>query len=176
MSLKELTSDNHARAESTKFMKSVFDGTMPLDIWCDFTYQKQLVYNVIEGMAGSKGLLHDLPDILRAHYLFMDYQEMLGDAPGKSFNQVAIDYHNYILSLKDEKKILAHLYTWHMGDLFGGQMIKKIIKAPHRALEFKDPKTLMTNLRAKLTDDLADEANVSFEWAIKMLEIYDDCI
>jgi heme oxygenase len=60
-----------------------------------------------------------------------------------------------------------------MGDLFGGQMIKQIVKQPHRALDFKDPGTLMTNLRAKIDDRLGDEANVAFDWAIKIMESYD---
>jgi heme oxygenase len=173
MSLKELTADKHAAAENTAFMKSVFAKTMPLDTWADFTIQKQLIYNAIEGMAGSKGLLNDLPDIRRAHYLYMDYQEMNEGKEAKSFRQVAIDYHNYILALTDTDKILAHLYVWHMGDLFGGQMIKKIVQAPHRALEFKDPQTLMTNLRAKLDDRLGEEANIAFDWAIKLMDSYE---
>ena len=173
MSLKDLTKEKHTAAENTAFMKSVFAGTMSLDTWADFTCQKQLIYNVIEGMAGSKGLLNDLPDIRRAHYLFMDYQEMIKGKEAKTFRQVAIDYHNYILSLTDTNKILAHLYVWHMGDLFGGQMIKKIVQAPHRALEFKDPQTLMTNLRAKLSDELGEEANVAFDWAIKLMDSYE---
>jgi heme oxygenase len=171
MSLKELTADKHRAAEDTAFMKAVIDGTISKNLWADFTYQKQLIYNVIEGMAGSKGLLNDLPDIRRAHYLYMDYQEM--NVPDIKFRQTAIDYHNYILSLTDQDKILAHLYVWHMGDLFGGQMIKKIVKQPHRALDFKDPGTLMTNLRAKIDDRLGDEANVAFDWAIKIMESYD---
>ena len=68
---------------------------------------------------------------------------------------------------------MAHLYTWHMGDLFGGQMIKKIVPGKHRSLEFADSKTLMTNIRAKLDDSMADEANVAFSWAIKMMREYD---
>ena len=60
-----------------------------------------------------------------------------------------------------------------MGDLFGGQMIKKIVQAPHRALEFKDPQTLMTNLRAKLDDRLGEEANIAFDWAIKLMDSYE---
>lgn len=173
MSLKELTADNHAKAEGTAFMKSVFDKTMDMDQWADFTHQKSLIYNGIEAAAGVCQLLDDLPDIRRSHYLYQDVQEM---KPNHSiaYRQEAIDYYKYLLGLvPDEKKVLAHLYVWHMGDLYGGQMIKKIVEAPHRALDFKDPQTLMTNLRAKLDDSLADEANVAFEWAIKLMESYD---
>ena len=61
-----------------------------------------------------------------------------------------------------------------MGDLFGGQMIKKILDyVPHRNLEFKDVDGLKTAIRTKLTDDLGDEANVAFDWAIKIMHTYD---
>jgi heme oxygenase len=60
-----------------------------------------------------------------------------------------------------------------MGDLFGGQMIKKIINAPSTHLDFENSQDLMTNMRAMLTDDMAAEANRAFEWAIMILETYD---
>jgi hypothetical protein len=31
----------------------------------------------------------------------------------------------------------------------------------------------MANLREKLTDDLGDEANLAFDWAIKLMDSYD---
>jgi len=88
---------------------------------------------------------------------------------------LVIDYYNYILSInQDPNKIMAHLYVWHMGDMFGGQMIKKIVPGPHRNLEFEDANTLKTNIRAKLDDSMGDEANVAFEWAIKIMESYNN--
>jgi len=93
-----------------------------------------------------------------------------GKMPHKH-RQSAIDYHNYILSIaKEPNKVMAHLYTWHMGDMFGGQMIKKIVPGPHRNLEFADTKLLINNIRAKLDDSMAEEANIAFDWAIKMMK------
>jgi heme oxygenase len=60
-----------------------------------------------------------------------------------------------------------------MGDMFGGQMIKKLIDAPHTHLEFANVMELVAVMRPMLTDDLADEANVAFDWAIKILNEYD---
>lgn len=178
MSLKELTADKHKEAESTPFMKAVFAKNLPFDLWVDWTYQKTLFYGTIEGAAGACGLLNDLPDIRRAFYIYTDFVEMAKDQNLKPvYRQTVIDYHNYILSIsQDSNKVMAHLYTWHMGDMFGGQMIKKIVPGSHRALEFSDVKTLMTNIRTKLTDDMADEANTAFEWAIKMMRDYDSCL
>jgi heme oxygenase len=177
MSLKDLTSAKHAEAESTPFMKAVFAQTLPFDLWVDWTYQKWLFYGAIEGAAGANRLLGDLPDLRRAFYLAMDYQEMNGDNPRHEFRHIVVDYYNYILSIsKDPNKIMAHLYTWHMGDMFGGQMIKKIVPGAHRNLEFEDPRTLMTNIRAKLDDSMGDEANVAFDWAIRMMRDYDSSL
>ena len=88
------------------------------------------------------------------------------------FRQPSIEYHRYILDLPPGL-VLAHLYTWHMGDLYGGQMIKKIIKAPHRSLDFNDAENLKTIIRSKLDDSLGDEANRAFDWAIKIMESYE---
>ena len=88
--------------------------------------------------------------------------------------QITNEYVNYIISLQNNPdRIMAHLYTWHMGDLFGGQMIKKIISAPHRSLDFENEDLLKSNIRTKLKDTMVDEANVAFEWAIKILQTYD---
>jgi heme oxygenase len=177
MSLKELTALKHAVAEKTPFMQAVFDRTLPHDLWIDWTYQKWLFYGAIEGAAGANQLLGDLPNLRRAFYLFMDYNEMNTERKKHEFRPIVVDYYNYILLIsKDPNKIMAHLYTWHMGDMFGGQMIKKIVPGAHRNLEFEDARTLMTNIRAKLDDSMGDEANVAFDWAIRMMRDYDSSL
>jgi heme oxygenase len=174
MTLKEQTAEKHSAAESTSFMKLVFKQKLPTDIWADFTYQKSLIYNGIEGIASSLGLLKDLPDIQRAFYLYQDYKSLTDNQIKHTYRQVAIDYYRYILSLSDKpNKIMAHLYVWHMGDLYGGQMIKKIMPGDNQALTFKDAETLKTVMRSKLTDDMGEEANIAFDWAIKLLNDYD---
>jgi heme oxygenase len=172
MALKELTKEKHAEAESTAFMKAVFARSLPQDLWIDWTKQKSLFYNVIENYADQLGLLEDLPGIKRSYYLFKDYTTMNGGQISHTYRHPVIEYVNYLHSIGDDsKKILSHLYTWHMGDMFGGQMIKKVVPGSHYNLEFEDIPTLMTNFRKKLSDDLAEEA---FEWAIKMMKDYDN--
>jgi heme oxygenase len=172
MSLKELTREKHTAAEATKFMQAVFKKSMPKEIWADYTYNKMLVYGAIETKSRAEGLLNDLPDIDRAYRLYQDAKEMT-DGNFPKFRQPAIDYHRYILDL-EPGKVAAHLYVWHMGDLFGGQMIKKVLAdVPHRNLEFKDIDGLKTAIRAKLDDSLGDEANIAFDWAIKIMQTYD---
>ena len=177
MSLKELTADKHQQAELTQFMKAVFAKTLPFELWVDFTYQKQLWYKEIEHAARKAGLLSGLNGIARAHLIMDDYQSM--DKPIGSFNiykEETKDYASYIRTLDDPKRIMAHLYTWHMGDLFGGQMIKKIVDAPHTHLDFENPHDLKIAIRGMLSDDMAVEANIAFDWAIKIMESYDSSL
>jgi heme oxygenase len=174
MSLKELTQERHALAENTAFMRSVFAGTMRPEIWTDYTYQKFQWYYAIEDQAGKMGLLEELPGIARAHLIRDDFYDMIsGNHDTYFFRPITGEYVQYINGLDDAKRVLAHLYTWHMGDMFGGQMIKKLIDAPHRHLDFDNAQALMMTMRGMLTDDLADEANIAFDWAIRILSEYD---
>ena len=174
MSLKELTQERHRAAESTGFMKAVFAGTLPMETWVDYTYQKYSWYKAIESRAQALGLLENLPGIERAELILADYEEMMQGREDRHYLKLeTTHYCDYIRDLTDPNAVLAHLYTWHMGDMFGGQMIKKIIDAPHRHLEFENSKDLMFVLRGMLDDSMADEANVAFDRAIKILETYD---
>ena len=68
---------------------------------------------------------------------------------------------------------MAHLYTWHMGDMYGGQMISKLIPAANRHLIFENRVDLINKMRELINDSMADEANLAFDWAIKLLDYYD---
>ena len=174
MSLKDITKEIHTAAERTPFMNATIKGKIPKDVWADYTYQKSVIYGSIENVARDAGLTLDCLDIERALKLYQDAKEMNGGTFPR-LRQPTIDYSRYILDLAGDKdKIMAHLYVWHMGDLFGGQMIKKILDyVPHRNLEFNDVDGLKATIRAKLDDSMGDEAIVAFEWAIKLMHTYD---
>lgn len=177
MSLKELTSHKHAAAESTAFMKAVFARNLPFDLWVDWTYQRSHFYGFIEGAAGVNGLLDDLPGLNRSFLLYQDFKQMNRDNKQFSFRKPVVDYREYLMSIADDPdKIMAHVYTWHMGDMFGGQAIKKIVPGSHKSLDFKDSKVLIEHIRAKLTDSMAAEANIAFDWAIAIMKDYDSSL
>jgi len=170
MSLKDLTAEKHDLAENTAFMKAVFEKKMPLSVWADFTYQKHIIYDMIELKADDYNLLADIQDIKKSKALEADALAMNPNKP--KIRHAVASYYDYLSKLVNPKKIMAHVYVWHMGDLFGGQMIKQIIDAPHTALDFENANDLKTAIRAKLSDDMGDEANTAFDWAIKILKSY----
>lgn len=174
MSLKEATAEKHRLAENTPFMQAVFQRKITPELWADYTYQRSLIYNGIEAMAKYSGLMEDLEDLPRAHNLYLDWKDMIANPKMSSYKTTTIEYYKYILNLhQNHDKIMAHVYVWHMGDLYGGQAIKKLAPGPHRSLEFKNVEELKQKIRAKLKDSMADEANVAFDWAIKLLNEYD---
>lgn len=174
MSLKELTKESHTAAEATKFMKAVFKRNMPMEVWADYTYQKSNFYASIETVARDAGITTDILEVERALKLYLDAKEMNKGVYPK-LRPETIEYSRYILDLVGQpEKIAAHFYVWHMGDLHGGQMIRKVLPGPHRNLDFDDVEDLKEKIRAKLNDSMADEANVAFNWAIKIMNSYND--
>ena len=176
MSLKELTKDKHTAAEHTPFMQAVFKRTMPVDVWADYTLNKMHWYNAIELRARAAGLLEDLPGLERSYLLYQDYRSMC-KVPNHFYTVGTMQYYTYIMDLVNADDIMAHLYVWHMGDLYGGQMIKKIMdQVPHRNLDFDNADLLKTNIRAKIHDGMAKEANCAFDWAIKIMNEYTEAL
>jgi len=173
MSLKELTKKSHDAAEHTPFMKAVFKKSMPLAVWRDFTFQKYNFYKIIEDRCRRQSLLGGIEGIERTSALYEDYSSM-GDVNSSTLRPATTDYMAYLNKLSEPNKLLAHLYVWHMGDLFGGQMIKGLINASSHALEFENVEELKLSIREKLNDNMADEANVAFDWAIKIMNEFND--
>ena len=63
-----------------------------------------------------------------------------------------------------------------MGDLHGGQIIKKQVAhiSSGKFYDFNDADALKIQIRQELTDDLGDEARLAFEYAIRMMkDLYD---
>jgi heme oxygenase len=174
VSLKEATKDLHTAAERTIFAKKLIKGDLTQEEYANYLWQMVLVYNGIEVAANSQGMLKNLPDIERAHKIYQDCIELVGPYHQLKWNPTTIEYYQYLLSLNynSERRHLvkAHMYCRHMGDLFGGQMIKSRVPGQGRFYQFKDPEALKMAIRNELTDDLADEARVAFEWAIKIME------
>lgn len=171
MSLKELTAAKHREAEKSPFMQAVFAGKMPFQVWADYTFNKYCFYNALETRAAVEfDMFNGMLGLVRSFALWLDSCKMTN---AKHFLKKSTEeYIDYINTL-GERQLLAHIYVWHMGDLYGGQMIKKLLpEASHMNLEFDDPEYLRSALRAKLSDDLADEANIAFDWAIRIMNEY----
>jgi heme oxygenase len=170
--MKDLIKEKHKEAENTLFMQTVFQNKMSEEMWADFIYNKAVWYKAIENKAKEEGVLKDLPGIERYSLLMNDYENSNKYGNPPEIKKTTSEYFDYIMDLS-VGKVIAHLYTWYMGDLSGGSMIKKIIKAPHSSLEFDNPEELKKKILLKISKDDIQEVNNAFDWAIKIMKEYD---
>jgi heme oxygenase len=171
--LKELTHEAHKSAETKPFVKVLFSGKINPKLYATYLKNQHPCYEILEVCGMMHGLLNDYPDIRRAPAILSDFQELWGDDQSTpQMCPVVDEYIKYILSIKDDpKKLLAHLYVRHFGDLSGGQMIAKRVPGSGRMYQFGDePEKIKEILRAKLDDSLADEAIICFDYAGKLFE------
>jgi heme oxygenase len=181
MSLKEITQDLHHEAETTKFAKLLLSGKISKEDYAKYLYQLILIYPIIEMGNEVRGNLKNLSGIERSFNIYQDFIEIAGKDHNYKWLPQTIAYHNYLLELINDPTrkdgIKAHLYCRHMGDLNGGQIIKRQVAhiSKGRFYDFKNPDELKVAIRAELTDDLGEEARVAFKWAITMMrELYNE--
>ena len=180
MSLKELTKENHTNAERQAFVKVLFSGSIDPKLYATYLKNQHPQYEILEVCAMTHGLLTGLPDIRRAPAINADFVELWGeDTTMPKMCPVVKDYMDYIMSIKDDpKRLMAHIYVRHMGDLAGGQMIAKKVPGSGKYYQFEDPETLKAAIRERLDDSMADEAKVCFDFATRffkeMIEIVDE--
>jgi heme oxygenase len=118
------------------------------------------------------GLFDGLPEIRRAPAILEDFLELWKDEYGTpKLCNVVNDYIKYIISIKDDpKKLMAHIYVRHMGDLSGGQMIAKRVPGAGKYYQFEDADSLKAAVRLKIDDSMADEAKVCFDFATQFFK------
>jgi|TARA_B100000085_G_scaffold30150_1_gene24903 heme oxygenase len=167
MSLKELTWEHHKRAERQDFVKVLMSGEIDPRLYATFLYNQHPMYNLLEVLAMNHGLMNDIGEVRRAPTILEDYNELWEDKENTpELLPVTKEYMDHLMSIKDEpNKLMAHIYVRHMGELSGGQMIKRKIPGEGRFYQFENANELKEKIRAKIDDSMADEAKLVFDFA-----------
>ncbi len=139
-----------------------------------FISNQLMSYYVLEACATKKGLFDGIEDVRRSLKISRDVSEleaMHGFKPVKPLKSTS-KYMQYIENIStDNDRLLAHIYVRHMGDLSGGQIIKRFVPGSGKFYEFEtDVVELKEKLRAMLHDGLADEAKVCFDMVTEFME------
>jgi heme oxygenase len=168
LKLKELTYEVHQRAERTEFARNLLKGLSPEE-YHRYLYNQYMIYSILEDAA--KHVLPELKEIYRAERIYADIRELereyaIGTTPSLLM-PVVREYEKHIINLNREG-ILAHIYVRHFGDMYGGQMIKKRNPGSGTMYDFDNVEELKTKVRSMLSDDMAEEANRCFEFAIQL--------
>ncbi len=175
MSLREITKDLHHEAEKTKFAKLLLSGKIEKADYRNYLYNLMAVYDPIEWYCKRQGFLDTMPDLPRLKAIYADFQE-LDDGTYCYLTPATLEYQEYLHRIGNDPTrkslVKAHLYCRHMGDLFGGQIIKKQVAhiSSGKFYDFENADAMKMSIREILTDDLGDEARVAFKYAIKMMQ------
>jgi heme oxygenase (biliverdin-producing, ferredoxin) len=171
--LKNLTHEVHQRAERTNFARKLLKGLTPEE-YHKYLYNQYMIYSILEDAAERHNL--KLQDIYRAKYIYDDLRELekeyaLGTAPD-ILMPVVREYEKHVINL-DADGILAHVYVRHFGDMYGGQMIKKRNPGSGTMYNFDNVEDLKQRVRSMLKDEMYEEANRCFEFAIQLFSELD---
>jgi heme oxygenase len=176
MSLKELTWENHKSAERKKFAGILMSGSIDPFLYYKYLTNQYYMYVTLESKLPLNKL--EIADIRRAGLMRMDLLELelkYGFDKDKYpqadlLTRSTKDYLSYCESKEKPEDLIPHMYVRHFGDMYGGAMISKKVPGLGRMYTFKDKEGLKTKVRAILNDDMADEANACFEFAIRLFE------
>jgi heme oxygenase (biliverdin-producing, ferredoxin) len=171
MSLRDLTHEAHKNAETKPFVKILFSGNIDPKLYATFLKNQHPCYDLLEACAMIAGLLNGLTDIRRSPKINADFLELWKEEQEPVILPVVKRYMDHIMSIKDDpKRLMAHVYVRHMGDLAGGQMIAKRVPGSGTMYQFEDPEGLKTAIRERISDDMAEEAIICFGFAAEMFE------
>ena len=171
--LKELTWEHHKNAERQHFVKHLMGGSIDPKLYATYLWNQFPCYEVLEVMARAQGLLDDFPHIMRSKSILADFRELWPQDEKPPEHTMATK--KYLAHMKtimnDADKLMAHIYVRHMGDLSGGQMIKKRIPGKGTFYDFKgDVKEIKESIRAKTNDSMANEAKICFDYATELFK------
>lgn len=164
MTLREQIADKHEAAEKTKFVEFLLIGKIPKRMYADYLYNQYLCYRVMEEKAQAQGLLSDMPDLWRASKMKEDLDELAEE--NLNIFESTLNYMKYVTA--EPTNLLAHVYVRHFGDMYGGQMIKKVVPSSGKMYEFENRKEMIDKIRPMLTEDLGAEANKCFDFVIQL--------
>lgn len=169
--LREHTNQKHREVEATPFVQYLLSGNITSEHYTAFLYEFRTIYEVIERENARHGYLKDLEGIERAALIEKDLYE-LSLSHFHGLMPSTIEYLDHITNLSKSKTknhlLFAHVYVRHMGDLYGGKLIARLIPGTGRMYHFDDRPGLIKKFNEKLTEDLADEANLAFDYYIKI--------
>jgi len=174
MSLREHTRDKHELAEKTEFAQLLLSGNINKEQYSNYLAQMMSIYVSLETKAHTAGIIAGMAGLPRARYIYDDLVELCGSVPVFSMLPSTERYLDYLEQLATdpdkEKRLMAHVYVRHMGDLHGGQIIKKRVPGSGKFYDFENRKELLEKIREKLDDSMANEANVAFDFAIDIMK------
>ena len=135
----ELTWEYHKNAERQAFVSQLLSGTIDEKLYATYLYNQLKCYSKLEQYALESSLFLDTRNLPRAEHIFYDYRALWGDIGNPPVETESTKaYVEHLDTIRGEnEKLYAHIYVRHLGDLSGGQMIKRKTPGPNRYYIFR---------------------------------------
>ena len=172
MSLKDLTWEHHKNAERQDFVKIMMSGNINPKFYAIFLYNLHPRYDLVEAMGNVHSLFNNFPTLPRHRFILNDFNHLWKEKDPPPTLPSTLAYIDHMKTcMNDPEKIMAHIYTFHMGDLSGGQMIARKVPGLKSMFEFDgNVDELKNKIREKLNDDMAEEAKFAFDSATQLFK------
>ena len=172
MSLKDLTWEHHKDAERQEFVKVMMSGKINPELYATYLWNQHMKYDLLEALVSVTSKVNHIEDIYRKQYILDDFRELWPHENPPKTVASTLAFVEHLKGIMHEPELLvAHMYTLHMGDLSGGQMIKKRIPGTGHMYNFStDTTELKEAIRSKINDEMADEARFCFETATNLFK------
>jgi heme oxygenase len=175
--IREASRGEHEEAESTGFASALVAGTLPLEAYAATAAQTWFVYTALEEAAEAQrtdpvGATFYFPELLRVPSLEQDLDFLVGPSWRSEIEPLPATerYRERVRALCSDSAsmFMAHQYTRYLGDLSGGQIIRRTLAKAYeldqdgiRFYIFSDipkPKVFKDQYRARVDAAPWDEA------------------
>jgi heme oxygenase len=170
--LKDLTWEHHQEAERQQFVKVLMSGKIHPEFYATYLWNQHMKYDLLEALVSVTSKVNHIEDIYRKQYILDDFRELWPHENPPKTVASTLAFVEHLKGIMHEPELLvAHMYTLHMGDLSGGQMIKRKVPGQGKMYNFKgDVQQTKTQIRELVNDDMADEARKCFSFATDLFK------
>jgi heme oxygenase len=171
--IKDLTWEHHKNAERQEFAKMLMSGKIHPDIYATYLWNQHKKYDLLEAMIMAHGIMTEVGGSIRRKLrIEADFAELWKHEVEPAIVPSTYEYIDHMKdAMGDRDKLIAHLYVFYMGDLSGGQMIKKKIPGAGTMYDFEgDTTEIKEKIRAIVTDEMAEEAKWVFDSSTSLFQ------
>jgi heme oxygenase len=164
--LREVTDEKHRRVENLPFIQYLLRGEITKEHYIYYLYEMLQVYSVLEDFSKKAGLFGGLDGLERTYRIQQDLNELnpnhehvLGDH--------TVRYMDYLYELyrsENNHQLFAHVYVRHLGDMYGGKLISRIVPGSGEWYKFDNRGELVKEFNKRLKLEHAGEALKAFDF------------
>ena len=170
--LRDVTQERHQTVEALPFVQYLLRGSITQEHYVIYLAEMLEIYRHLETLAALEGLLTALPELPRVERMAADLAELAPDHQTE-LTEATREYMRYLTQLFGSDRssdLMAHVYVRHLGDMYGGKMIARVVPGAGRWYEFDNRADLAKRFNSQLHLGLAAEALVAFDWFGRIFE------